>query len=294
MNLNNLISGSEKRYRKKLENFFTLKWGDTFLWSHGLDHHKRVWHYAKELLAASASVVAGRNKFSETNVSDEPGNIDTDKLIMACYLHDLGMAADKGTRHGYLSREFGRIFLDEERLKIHEFTDLLDALEFHDNKEYKNDPSTGNELLKILSVADDLDAFGYIGIYRFLEIYLARRIDASVIGSEILKNAAGRFRYFEINYRHYDELYKKHKKRYMILDDFFSCHARQNGKGANENALENNSGGITEFFSKINNIRCTPEDIRSQKYPFAGFNASLNSYLRGLESELTEFQKIIK
>jgi hypothetical protein len=32
-------------------------------------------------------------------------------------------------------------------------------------------------MLTILSVADDLDAFGYIGIYRYIEIYLERGIN---------------------------------------------------------------------------------------------------------------------
>ena len=39
-----------------------------------------------------------------------------------------------------------------------------------------------NDLLTILSVSDDLDAFGYIGIYRYTEIYLTRGIDPEKIG----------------------------------------------------------------------------------------------------------------
>jgi HD superfamily phosphodiesterase len=97
MNLNNLVSGSETKYRKKPELFFTRKWGDTMLWSHNLDHHRRVWHYAKELLAASEVTSAGKNESSETNEFAGPGKIDTDKLIMACYLHDLGMSASSGS-----------------------------------------------------------------------------------------------------------------------------------------------------------------------------------------------------
>ena len=40
----------------------------------------------------------------------------------------------------------------------------------------KNIPvaSKPNELLTILSVADDLDAFGFSGIFRYSEIYLIR------------------------------------------------------------------------------------------------------------------------
>ena len=34
-----------------------------------------------------------------------------------------------------------------------------------------------NDLLTVLSVADDLDAFGFTGIYRYSEIYLTRGIN---------------------------------------------------------------------------------------------------------------------
>ncbi|HBZ20410.1 MAG TPA: hypothetical protein DEO60_04715 [Bacteroidales bacterium] len=78
-----------------------------------------------------------------------------------------------------------------------------------------------NEVLKILSVADDLDAFGYIGIYRYLEIYIARNIRPEVIGEEIRKNALRRFQNFEIKYRNFPELIEKHRERFLILDDFF-------------------------------------------------------------------------
>lgn len=294
MNLNNLISGSESKYSKKLELFFTRIWGDTMLWSHDLDHHRRVWHYAKELLEAEARTPGNGNKFVETNKYAGTGPTCTDKLIMACFLHDLGMSAEKGVRHGHISREFGMIFLDEERLGSSGFIDLLDALEYHDNKEYKNSLSENNQLLKILSVADDLDAFGHIGIFRFLEIYLARKIDASVIGAEIRNNAAVRFRYFETSYHQCHELFEKHYKRYMILDDFFAVHSWQKGKGAVENSGEIYSGEIMGLVSEISKIRWTPEDIRSGKYPFTVYNSPVNSFLRGLESELIEFQTITK
>jgi hypothetical protein len=50
MDLSDLINRSEKKILKTLELFFEAKWDETKLWSHDLDHHRRVWNYAKELL----------------------------------------------------------------------------------------------------------------------------------------------------------------------------------------------------------------------------------------------------
>ena len=54
-----------------------------------------------------------------------------------------------------------------------------------------------NDLLNILSVADDLDAFGYTGIYRYSEIYLTRGISPKEIGNLIRENASRRYHNFE-------------------------------------------------------------------------------------------------
>ncbi len=40
-----------------------------------------------------------------------------------------------------------------------------------------------NDLLTVLSVADDLDAFGFAGIYRYSEIYLMTGYKPQSIGS---------------------------------------------------------------------------------------------------------------
>ena len=42
----------------------------------------------------------------------------------------------------------------------------------------------------MLSVADDLDAFGFTGIYRYSEIYLMRGINPNQLGHLIIENAA--------------------------------------------------------------------------------------------------------
>lgn len=208
MNLLREIEAAEEKYIQKLEYYFTGKWGKTKLYSHDITHHRRVWHYAKFLIHEVY-------KRSPQDILFSP-----DKLLMACYLHDLGMAIDAGERHGMHSSNFLRDFLSIEGIPEHNFSEAIEAVENHDRKE----PLTAGKyfnLATILSSADDLDAFGFIGIYRYLEIYLARGIHPVNLGHEIIKNARNRFANFELVFGDYTELIKEQRKRYLILYNFF-------------------------------------------------------------------------
>jgi HD superfamily phosphodiesterase len=208
MNLAELIHSSEKKFIKLLEAFFENNYDDRRQISHGIDHHRRVWNYAKELL--------------QFTISEEKkaGPLFIDKLLIACFLHDIGMAIDPGERHGRHSRKLCEQFLSENDLDKSDYKDVLEAIENHDNKEYADSPAN-DRLLLLLSVSDDLDAFGYIGIYRYLEIYLARGIQPENIGYLVRENAKKRFMNFEINFNDYPALVEKHRERCLILENFF-------------------------------------------------------------------------
>ncbi len=79
-----IIIKAEEKYKNKLEEFFKSVYDEKSLCSHGIDHHRRVWNYAKELL------LSNDNK----DVINESGF--PEKLIIACYLHDIGMSVDPG------------------------------------------------------------------------------------------------------------------------------------------------------------------------------------------------------
>ncbi len=202
------IFSAEAKYKLILENFFTRHYEKDFLVSHGIDHHRRVWHFAKELIACQ---------------EDDPLLADPlfpDKLLIASYLHDIGMSVDPGLKHGHHSRELSVRFLKEQNLKETDYQDVLSAIENHDNKDYDN--STVQDLLQtILSVADDLDAFGETGISRYRETYLERGVKQHLIGTTIRENARKRFENFERLFGKYPELVSKHRKRYLILDNYF-------------------------------------------------------------------------
>jgi HD superfamily phosphodiesterase len=214
MNLTWTIESAETEFKQILEEFFSGVYDKNYLSSHGIDHHRRVWNYAKELFALHD--IKNRIFFSWL----------PPKLIIACYLHDIGMSAETGTRHGKHSRELCVQFLNKNKLPESEYYDLLEAIGNHDEKDYTGSSET-NEILKILSVADDLDAFGFTGIFRYSEIYLTRGINPSEIGHLIKKNATTRFNNFVKCYGFNDQLVQKHRKRYDILDKFFSEYNKQ-------------------------------------------------------------------
>jgi len=214
MNLTVTIESAELRFKQILEVFFISIYDDKTLSSHGIDHHRRVWIYAKELLPLVVSQ-------QPVSISQLPS-----KLIIACYLHDIGMSVNPGTFHGHHSRDLCLQFLTNNHLPENEYYDVLQAIENHDRKDYKGNTGV-NDLLNILSVADDLDAFGFTGIYRYSEIYLTREINPEEIGHLIRNNAGKRFDNFVKTFGFADELVKKHKKRFYILDNFFNKYNSQ-------------------------------------------------------------------
>jgi HD superfamily phosphodiesterase len=159
MNIPAQIEEAERLYKSTLEEFLLRTISGVNLESHGIDHHRRVWAFAREIISIPGFI----------NPAEENGFVK--KLLIAAYLHDSGMVIDTGPRHGIHSRSFCEKYLTGNGERTENFIDLLDAIELHDNKDYRS-KAAGSYLEVILNVADDLDALGYIGIYRYLEIYL--------------------------------------------------------------------------------------------------------------------------
>lgn len=206
MELSVIIINEEQNYLRSLETFFSSIWGETNLPSHDLEHHRRVWYYVKEILE------------QKRDIQHDPLVIR--KLLISSYLHDIGMADNKGIKHGSDSRVIAEKFLSVNNLLKSDYYDALDAIEHHDDKDY-NKSAGNNIILRILSVADDLDAFGSTGISRYFEIYKARGVPADRIGNEILENAASRFEHFKNFADPGSELFNRHRKRYDELKEFF-------------------------------------------------------------------------
>ena len=208
MDLTGPIKSAENQFKQILEGYFVSVYDEKSLPSHGIDHHRRVWNFAKELISL-------KNKRDPVMDPSLPNS-----LIIACYLHDIGMSVDPGPRHGSHSMELCKRFLNKHELDENDFPGLLKAIREHDNKEYRR-PSTEAYLSSILSVADDLDAFGFTGIYRYLEIYSLRGYELETIGQRIRENAAKRFAHFEKCFGSAETFTKAQRKRYLILDNYF-------------------------------------------------------------------------
>jgi hypothetical protein len=213
MELSAIIESAEKQYKQILEGFFISFYKENLLPSHGLDHHRRVWNFSKELLEIIALESSDQSKL-------------VPELIIACYLHDIGMSVDNGIKHGKHSRDLCQRFLIANNLPVNDFTNALEAVENHDNKDYSGN-TIQNDLLRILSISDDLDAFGIPGIYRYSEIYLMRGIGFEYLGDRIIENAAKRFDNFLKAPGLTGEFIEKHTLRYNILIDFFNNYNKQ-------------------------------------------------------------------
>jgi len=267
------IESAERQFKQILEEYFISVFDDRSLSSHGIDHHRRVWNYAKDILP----IIENKTPFTIASLST--------KLIITCYLHDIGMSVEKGIRHGKHSREICSRFINQCQLPLNNYEDVLEAIEYHDIKDYSASAGT-NELLKILSVADDLDAFGFTGVFRYSEIYLLRGITPKEMGIIILKNADKRFENFKKQFQFSNKLFKKHQKRYNILKNFFFEY--------NTMALTYKFGGkypsgycgIIDIIANMIRNNSTPNEIfdemrKHQKDPV------IFSFLNGLKSELS-------
>ena len=232
----------EKSHKEQIENFFLTVYPLNHLFSHGLGHHRRVWENAKELILNSAIPSENIDRIFILNT------------ITACYFHDIGMAKDQGTRHGALGRRICTEFLERNKMRVNDFEVALEAIEFHDDKEYLTHPED-NKVLDILSLADDIDAFGITGIYRYTEIYLKRGIALMDIGTLIIKNARSRFQNLEKRSGLPGEFLLRQRVRYDYLIDFFREYNTQINSYNFSSAYPSGHCGIIQILAESNSTK---------------------------------------
>jgi hypothetical protein len=214
-NINDWIRIAEQKWLQIFYLFCRNLFRNVYLPSHNHDHHLRVWHFSRELL---------RNlyvyNFKVTYESVEG-------LMIAAFFHDTGMSVTKGEKHGKESRRICRDFFHDNKIPPpSSFTEILDAIENHDKKEYGRISVRMNRrqdlpIITLLNISDDLDAFGYTGIYRYAEIYLLRKIPVKRLPGEVLNNLAARFEHINISITELKDFLTHHFKRYEITREFF-------------------------------------------------------------------------
>jgi HD superfamily phosphodiesterase len=217
--MEDLIYNVEQKWLKTLFKVCRDTFSNSFLPSHDETHHYRVWLIARELISELGTHDL---YFSE---------IEIENIIIAIFFHDAGMAKNLEKEHGRISRNICENFfkINPEK-KIRCLNEVYEAIEKHDDKEYKNNiqfPVKPTNLFFILSVSDDLDAFGIIGIYRYAEIFLMRNININDLPKKVLDNLNSRFDYFQKNYGFLARFAEKQKARYLTIKSFYEALQKQ-------------------------------------------------------------------
>jgi hypothetical protein len=153
----------------------------TWLPSHDHTHHQRVWNISKKII----------REMEESQVHIDYPLVEG--VMIATWFHDLGMASDSREKHGATGRGLCEAYLkDLSGPAPARYDEILEAIETHDIKEARTHRGIRSGetpgILPILAVADDLEALGVIGIYRYTEIYLMRGTGMDQLGRKVLQN----------------------------------------------------------------------------------------------------------
>ena len=209
------ISEAEENWLELVIPYIARLFGKTFIPSHDQDHHQRVWRSCKNLLMEL-------EKFSSLASKDQ-----VEGLLLASWFHDTGLVSDPGELHGAIGREiFQRFLLESGRQKPALYEEISDVIAHHDTKErslYPDiAPGTAPGMMGILSLADDLDALGALGIYRYSEIYLKRGLPAGELGIKILANVRKRLKNIRDSTAAFPGLTDTFLDDYLMLEQFFN------------------------------------------------------------------------
>ena len=209
------INSSEQKWLKPLYKHSKSLFEKTHLPSHDAEHHLRVWLYCRGLII----------ELHKAGIKTTHDTID--KAIVACFFHDAGLTLDVGEQHGFLGRKICEDFLkNNQDLRVPDLEEVLDTIEKHDDKSKKEitpaSQYTMKTILKLVSAADDLDALGYIGVFRYVEIYLKRGVPDNEIPKKVSTNLKNRFSNFLNTYSGLQKFSERQKIRYKETFDFFT------------------------------------------------------------------------
>jgi len=208
--------------------------------SHDHSHHLRVWNLCKILLR-EISTFNSRIDYSLV-----------EGVLIAALFHDLGMAFSSREDHGLAGSELCLYWFRERGRKTPQrFEEVLRAIELHDRKDkqiYSSfDRESTPEILGVLSVADDLEAMGTIGIYRYAEIYLQRGVPLETLGSRIFENAFNRFENLSKACQLCNGVLEEFRPQYQALRDFFEQYTLQWKESADPERVHSGPLGVVNY-----------------------------------------------
>ncbi len=264
---NNLIDTAERKWLGRAYAYCRACFSGLYLPSHDERHHLRVWRFAGELLPLAAR--------QETPLGGE----EVEALLLASLLHDTGMAHTLSHRHGAEGRRLAAAFFDTIDQPVPLREAILRTIELHDDKEYREHPDTATpagRLLLLLSVADDLDAFGHYGIFRYFEIYTLRGMSPEGMARQVVGNLERRFAHMEPLLAADPALLDHHRQRYLTTHRFFAALAE--GK-------EDLTAGILEYLTSVLAQRKKIPDESDRMLPARTEDPHLRAFLEGLFRE---------
>lgn len=207
------IREAEEQWLLPLFNHCYNLFTGVFLPSHDHLHHYRVWGHAKNLMLMLKEIGCRVS-------TDLP-----EKLILAAFFHDTGLTCTTAEKHGMDSKRLCEEFFRKGDHPLPGgFPEILEAIEHHDDKSPTMNSLFGNndqQVLQLLGTSDDLDAFGYIGIYRYAEIYLCRHINQKELPAMILENLNNRFINLKNIFEPLPNFISRQEIRYWITYEFY-------------------------------------------------------------------------
>lgn len=265
------IDQAEKSWLNELYTHAKALFRNKSLPSHDHTHHLRVWNLCKTLLREIASFNSGI----------DPSLVEG--VLIAAFFHDLGMVYSTREDHGRLGSELClRWFSEAGRARPERMQEILMAIELHDRKEeqiYASfKPENPPEILTFLSVADDLEALGIIGIFRYAEIYLMRGIPLEELGVRILVNAKTRFEHLSEGCYLCGRLIEEYRKQYDELCLFFKQYNLQLTTVSKADVETSGPLGVINYIRKPGRNKTEME----------GANNEVRDYFRQLEHELEQ------
>jgi len=270
------IGQAEKNWLNALYTYARELYQKSFLPSHDHSHHLRVWNLAKQLLKEISS---SHSSLTQARVEG---------VLIAALFHDLGMAQSTREDHGRLGKELCiSWFSANGHPHPPGFDQILEAIEMHDRKEARIYPGAESSpgILNILSVADDLEAMGVIGIYRYAEIYLLRGIPMEDLGVRILENAEHRIRNLTAS-GFGSGIIGQYQNQFDELTSFYKEYIRQlQGEEQAEKVMEGHLGVINYIRSQGITQQVRPEDL-SRKAREEGKELMIREFFSKLKNEL--------
>lgn len=215
-----MIAAVEKNWLDAVTAYLDKHFESIFLPSHDLSHHLRVWRISKMILEE----IALQNNQIDQNLIEA--------VMQASLFHDAGMVITRAPDHGAESAIIYNDFISKNKVPkpaLHEI--ILEAIEYHDRKlDHYYQPFTfadRPDVQTIISIADDIDALGTIGIYRYTEIYLVREIPLISLGIKVLENVTTRYNNFVKACSLFPALIHRTRDNYKEIVNFFDLYNQQ-------------------------------------------------------------------